>query len=264
MIFPGMDPYLEDAQIWPGVHASFIVYLRDHLQPSLRPRYVAAVQERVYLEGPNREIIPDAWLRQSRPGSSRESAVLAEEDAAVLVEVEPLEVHEPYITILDRHSGQRVVTVIEVVSPTNKYAGPGRESYLAKQREVLGSDAHLVEIDLLRTGPHALAVPEYKARGKGFYDYLISLNRATKTRTGYALYLCTVRERLPRIKIPLADPDPDVRLDLQGVLNHTYEQGSYRDRLNYDVPCKPPLSPADQAWALDVVRAATQPNGPTG
>ena len=149
MIFPGMDPYLEDPQIWPGVHASFVVYLRDHLLPSLRPRYIAAVEERVYVEGPDREIIPDVWLRQMYPQAPVAATAVADEDAPVVVEVEPLEIHEPYVTILDSRSGKRVVTVIEVVSPSNKYAGPGRRSYVAKQQEVLTSDTHLVEIDLL-------------------------------------------------------------------------------------------------------------------
>src|SRR5207244_670690 len=156
----------------PGVHASFVVYLRDHLLPSLRPRYIAAVEERVYVEGPDREIIPDVWLRQVHERQGGVAVAVADDDAPVLVDVETIEVHEAYVTILDRHSGKRVVTVIEVVSPTNKYAGPGRLSYLAKQREVRDSDTHLVEIDLLRTGPHVLAVPETKARSKGNYDYL--------------------------------------------------------------------------------------------
>ena len=51
MIFPGMDPYLEDPQVWPDVHASFIVYLREYLRPLLRPRYVIAVESRVFVEG---------------------------------------------------------------------------------------------------------------------------------------------------------------------------------------------------------------------
>src|ERR1700678_1548030 len=55
MLFPGMDPYLEDPQLWTGVHTSLIVYIRDFLQPLLRPRYVAAIEERVYLEGPEHE-----------------------------------------------------------------------------------------------------------------------------------------------------------------------------------------------------------------
>src|SRR5436853_1648996 len=150
MIFPGMDPYLEDARIWPGVHTPFIVYVRDQLQPMLRPRYIAAVEERVYLEGPDREIIPDVWARKKQPGNGAQAALAAqgESDVAVLVEVPALQVHESFVVILDRQSGQRIVTVLEVTSPTNKYAGPGRQSYLAKQAEVRQSDAHMVEIDL--------------------------------------------------------------------------------------------------------------------
>src|SRR5438128_11141897 len=155
-IFPGMDPYLEEPQVWAGLHNRFVVYLADHLQPQLRPRYIAAVNERVWLEGPNREIIPDVWLRRMQPKPGGSAVALADGDAPIVVQVERLEIHEAYVTILDRQSGLRIVTVIEVISPTNKYAGPGRESYLAKQREVLQHEAHLVVIDLLRTGQHVL------------------------------------------------------------------------------------------------------------
>jgi len=150
MVFPGMDPYLEDPQVWPDVHASLIVYLREHLRPLLRPRYIVAIESRVFVEGPasDRPIIPDAWVRPTRPEAPDETAVLLEADPAVEVQVLPLEVEETYLTIRDRQSGQRLVTVIEVVSPTNKYAGPGRESYVAKQTEIRRSTAHLVEIDL--------------------------------------------------------------------------------------------------------------------
>src|SRR5438128_356227 len=118
LIFPGMDPYLEDPQLWTDFHASFIVYIREHLQPLLRHRYTAAVEQRVFGEGPDREIIPDVWLRRTK--TNHGSVAVAEEDAPVLVHVPELEIHETYIAILDRRSGMKVVTVIEVVSPTNK------------------------------------------------------------------------------------------------------------------------------------------------
>jgi hypothetical protein len=256
MIFPGMDPYLEDATIWPGVHASMIVYIRDQMQPLLRPRYIAAVEERVFVEGPNRDIIPDVWLKRSQPEQEGSTVALADGDAPVVVEVPPLEVHETYVAILDRQSRQRVVTVIELVSPTNKYSGPGRTSYLDKQRQVLGSDTHLVEIDLLRHGPHVLAVAEWAARDWGPYDYLISINRAEGVRGRFQLYPRTLRQRLPRIRIPLAGDDPPVILDIQAVLAQTYDAGSYGDRLHYDAPCRPPLSADDQAWADQCIQEA--------
>src|SRR5438132_10376997 len=100
MIFPGMDPYLENPPLWSGVHASLIVYIRDHLQPLLRPRYIAAVEERIFLEGPNREIIPAVWLRQRRPTLPplpEGGVALAEGDAPEVVQVPPLEVRESFL-----------------------------------------------------------------------------------------------------------------------------------------------------------------------
>ena len=154
MIFPGMDPFLENPQLWPGFHHALVVYVRDHLRPLIAPRYVAAVEDRVYLEGPDREVIPDVWVRRGlaeshpQPQSATQStAAVLEEETPLLVKVPALEIrhYEPYITILDRTSGQKIVTVIEVVSPSNKSGGPGRKSYVVEQEEVLGSDANLVE-----------------------------------------------------------------------------------------------------------------------
>ena len=44
--FPGMDPYLEDPAVWPGLHDSLIVYTRDALQPLILPRYYVEIRER--------------------------------------------------------------------------------------------------------------------------------------------------------------------------------------------------------------------------
>ena len=255
MMFPGMDPYLEHPQVWPDVHVSFIVYLREHLRPLLEPRYIIAIETRVFVEGPatDHPIIPDAWVRSTRTETRGEPVALLEADPAVEVQVLPLEVEETYLTIRDRQSGQRIVTVLEVVSPTNKYAGPGRESYVAKQTEVRLSTAHLIEIDLLRAGPHVVAIPEWAARQHGPYDSLVCVNRAEGLRDRFSLYPRLVRERLPRMRLPLVAPDPDIVLDIQTVLARTYEAGGYAERLNYAAPCVPPLAPEDQAWADTII-----------
>lgn len=258
MIFPGMDPYLEASQIWAGVHSRLVVYIGDYLQPALRPRYIAAVEERVYVEGLGHEMIPDVWLRRTREASHESALAIAVADEPAKVMLEDLEIHETYVEILDRHSGLRVVTVIEVVSPTNKYEGGGRDSYLEKQREVLASQAHLVEIDLLRAGHHVLAIPEWRARSLGDYDYLFSVNRTGNSRKEFELYGRTVRQPLPRMKIPLAGDDPDVVLDVQAVIEQTYDAGRYRERLDYGKPCMPPLDEGDQAWADAQIAEAKQ------
>lgn len=61
------------------------------------------------------------------------------------------DVTERYLDIRDLATGD-VVTALEVLSPTNKRPGQGRQVYEAKRRQVLGSLTNLVEIDLLRTG----------------------------------------------------------------------------------------------------------------
>jgi len=255
MIFPGMDPYLENPALWPGVHSRLIVYIADFIQPQLRPRYLAAVEERIFLAQPPREFIPDVRVQQHRPEAPAGGVAVLERDAPVRVQAVPSEVHEAYVTFLDRHSGQRVVAVLEVLSPTNKYAGPGRDSYLAKQREVLASTAHLIEIDLLRAGPHVLSIPEATARAAApDYRYLVSVNRAQRIRGEWELYPRRLRERLPRFAVPLADGD-DVTLDLGAVLARVYEAGSYADRIDYVQPCVPALGDDDQAWANGQIAA---------
>ncbi|MBM3224875.1 MAG: DUF4058 family protein [Candidatus Tectomicrobia bacterium] len=144
--------------------------------------------------------------------------------------------------------------MIELVSPTNKYAGPGRESYVHKQKEVRCSTAHLVEIDLLRHGPHVLAVPVEFANQQQPYDYLVCVNRAADWRGRFQLYPRRLRDRLPRIRLPLAASGPDVVLDLQAVLVRTYEAGGYADGMDYTVPCVPSLSAEDQDWANGLIR----------
>jgi len=253
MFFPGMDPYLEHAQLWRSVHATLIVYIRDQLQPQLSPRYVATVEERVFVEGPERTVMPDIWLVRTPQRTENTALAVAvadlEADEPEVIDAVAEEMNESYIEILDVHSGQRLVTLIEVVSPTNKRIGPGRESYAAKQQEVLASQVNLVEIDLLRGGEHVLAVPEWRVRRKWKYDSLVSVNRAGPTRSRYDVYPRPLRQRLPRIRIPLAEGDADVRLDLQTALNTVYEAGCYRHRIDYSRSCVPDLLPEDQAWA---------------
>jgi len=169
-------------------------------------------------------------------------------DTAVIIEVEDLEINETRVEILDSYNEMKLVALIEVVRPTNKAAGPGRVSYEAKQQETLARECHLIEIDLLRHGRHVLCVPEWRVEFLRPFDFLCGVNR-WPVRSRYELYPRSLRERLPRLKIPLADDDPDATLDLQAALEQVYLDGRYGRRIRYDQPCEPPLSPEDQSWA---------------
>ena len=63
------------------------------------------------------------------------------------------------------------------------------------------------------------------------------------------------RKHEARAGTPEAVPSPSWD-DVQAVLEQTYEAGSYRDQINYDEPCRPPLRPDDQAWANERIAAA--------
>ena len=255
MIFPGMDPYLEDPRIWTEVHTSLIVYIRDYLQPLLRPRYRAAIESRVFVEGPDREIIPDVWLRRSRPDSGKTGVALANGDAPLLVRVPEVEIHQRYLEIHDRRSGQRVVTTIEVVSPTNKYGGPGRTLYLNKQQEVRNSETHLVEIDLLRKGHHSTAVPlEPALAACGPFDYHVSVHPFDDVET-YYVYPMNLKEPLATIEVPLLPGDAAISLDLQAVFDRCYDAGPYAREVDYgESQIIPPLDANQAAWATAMLQ----------
>jgi len=262
MVFPGMDPYLEDPRLWPGVHNAMIVYVRDQLQPHLPAHYVAALEERVFVEETGRQYVPDVQIRRREPPRGEAAAAVAEVDEPLVIEAPELEVHESYIEIRDLRSNQRVVTVIEVVSASNKRPGPGRDSYLVKQAEVLRSTAHLVEIDLLRGGQHVLSVPERLLGARSGYDYVVCVNPAPPERGKYAIYLRVLAQRLPRIAVPLTGDDPAVPLDVQAAVEQVYEAGRYREVLDYRSRCIPPLEGESRLWTETLLAEAL--GGPSG
>src|SRR5205823_10689029 len=114
MPFPGMDPYLEHPVLWESVHARLINTLAIQLQPRLDPRYVTSIEERVFIEGPQRRI-PDVWIQRSPSAGGTLTVAELEEDTAVVLEVEDLEIHEPRVEILDLYNHMKLVAIIEAV-----------------------------------------------------------------------------------------------------------------------------------------------------
>ncbi len=237
--FPGMDPYLEAH--WRDVHARLVIYASDALQAILSPSLRARVEERALLE------MPQGFCEYPRRGVAiwSESAVAAAEP--LLVETEPEPPIETYLEIIDRESGNRVVTVIEFLSPSNKSPGPNREQYLRKQRDICSSDANLVEIDLNRFGTHTLAFSLVNLKPEKRTAYMACVRRTT--RRGMAeVYPMPLWERLPAVKIPLRPDDADVSLDLQALVEQCYRNGGYEGTLNYAIDPDPPLFGADEEW----------------
>ena len=250
--FPGMDPYLEAH--WRDVHASLIIYARDALQGVLPGGLRARVEESVLLETPqgigDHPLFPDVRVVEytSKRAPEAQSAVGVAVAEPLLVEVEVDPVTETFLEIIDRESGNRVVTVLEFLSPSNKSPGLNREQYLRKQREVCSSDANLVEIDLNRFGTHTLAFPLAHVKPQFRTAYMACVRRITR-RDKAEVYPMPLWERLPVVKVPLRPEDADVPLDLQALVEQCYRNGAYEGTLNYAVDPDPLLLGADKDWA---------------
>lgn len=256
--FPGMDPWLEHPAIFPDFHDSFIIYMREALQPQLPAPYYAEAGDRIWVEVSHRQIGPDISIR--RPENDFPMETNGGENGggvAVVVQVEPVVVTVPHEEfrepLLEIYYGEdeRLVTSIEVLSPSNKAEGSkGRELYLRKQRELLESQTHLVEIDLLRGGEHTTAVPlEWALPKTGPFDYHVCIHRFNNLED-YLVYPIRLVNLLPMIMIPLLPGDPDVPLDLQAVFQRTYDTGPYQRRIRYqETEPVPPLDPKQHEWA---------------
>jgi hypothetical protein len=252
--FPGMDPYLEAH--WRDVHARLVIYTSDALQGVLPPSMRARVEESVLLETPtgiaDHPLYPDVRVveyTEKRGLAKRPYAGIAvAEPLLVATKSEP--VTEPFLEIIDRETGNRVVTVIEFLSPSNKSPGPNREQYIRKQREICASSANLVEIDLNRFGTHALAFALGELGRDGRTGYMGCVIRATRREIA-EVYPMPLWEKLPVIKIPLRPGDTDVPLNLQLLIEQCYRNGGYDGTLNYAVAPDPPLFGADKDWADD-------------
>jgi len=258
--FPGMDPFVE-SQKWGGFHHVFISQLARDLVKVLRPRYDVKPEERIYIETTGD---PDWYRADIAITVSRSPPAPPTGPAAAVLDLEPtlnalpmpFEVREPYLVI--RKTGEReVVAVIELLSPTNKRVGSdGRDEFLKKRHQVLRSAAHLIEIDLLLGGQRLPTVRPLASET----DYCAIVSRARR-RPKADVFEWRLRQKLPRIPIPLADNDDDALLNLQSAFTAVYEDLGYDYSINYDEPLKVGLPAAEQAWVREIA-AARRPAEP--
>jgi Protein of unknown function (DUF4058) len=189
--FPGMNPYLEAPAIWAEFHHRLIMTISDDLTPKLRPKYYVGIETRTYSEDPTDGLqvgIPDAVVLSASstvepsPTRSESSAVATSIRPEVVMLPIPVEVRERYLEVREVGTDS-VVTAIEVLSPTNKQSGKGRDAYLKKRRQVLASSSHLIEIDLIRANN---AMPMSGYRQKKLYRVLVSWAQKRPTADLYS------------------------------------------------------------------------------
>lgn len=267
--FPGMDPYVEAPDVWPDFHDALAAEIRSELNGTLPEPYYARLEMRpevgvILGEGVPRRIVPDVVVVR-RPDDPQQPVATREVPRTQVTEPVRLTIHsEPirhhFVEIRDAARGHKLVTLIEIVSPSNKQPGPDRQAYEEKQREVLRSDANLIELDLLRAGRRLLPdVGLQSAVAQLECDYLVLVNRAASRRgmsTDYELYPTGLQEWLPVIPVPLRPDDDDVPLDLQLMVNRAYDGGPYRRMLDYSQSPEPPLPEDATPWAEELLAEA--------
>ena len=259
--FPGMDPYLEAPAIWPDFHVEMLAVCRTRLLDHLPAGYEASVEERLRLferepEPRSQERFADVavtsgarWRGGVDGGGGGGGVATAGRVEAVTVDV-PLvawEERERWIEVV-RQPERRVVTVIELLSPTNK-GGSGFREYQHKRQELIRNDIHLVEIDLLLGGRR---VDPERLLPAG--DYYVLLTRRDEPERRI-VYPWTLPTPLPAVPIPLDEPDPDVELDLSAALAEAYRRGRYRRRLRYANDAPVLVDEEAKRWARERVEA---------
>ncbi|TAE58007.1 MAG: DUF4058 family protein [Nostocales cyanobacterium] len=249
--FPGMNPYLENPDLWSEVHHRLITAIAIAISPPLRPKYRVAIEKRTYRTDSEDSLligIPDVAILSAKPkeqkpdSSSTTTLATKTENKSVTVTLPlPLEIKEGYLEIREVSTG-KVVTVIEILSPTNKKTKEGKKCYLDKREKILQSDTNLVEIDLIRTGEIMPMVTHIADT-----NYRILVIRSHRLPSAQ-LFPFNVRETIPIFPIPLQKSEPEIEVNLQTLLSEIYEQAGFDLTLDYNIPPVPDLSEQDREW----------------
>ncbi|MBR8835661.1 MAG: DUF4058 family protein [Stigonema ocellatum SAG 48.90 = DSM 106950] len=245
--FPGMNPYLQQPQLWHQVHNRLIVAIADELTLQIAPRYLVAIEERVYTSVSDALLVGIADVAISRRNDPTRTTITAPrlaEPTKVCVPM-PEEVTERFLEVRSTQTGA-VISVIEVLSPKNKRSKEGREAYESKRQKILGSRTSLIEIDLLRGGE---PMPVLGEIGKG---YCILVNRGYR-RPEADLYTFGLKDPIPAFSVPLNQGEPEPIVDLQKLLNEVYERARFDLAIDYSQPVQLSLSPQEKAWVTEIL-----------
>ncbi len=256
--FPGMDPWLEDEGIFPDLHDSLLIAIRNALNATLPPTYRAAFKHRVWVDDVQRRD-PDVSVFGPDEPSGDGGLVHSTLPGLTVIE-QPETWEDTYLEIVSA-AGDRLVTAVEILSRSNKQSGSkGREAYEEKQSEYRHGGVNVVEIDLLRGGGHVTMIdredleqltPDYS------YHVAATIRRGRLQRFATAWRLS---DRLPAFGIPLDPKVAPAMIDLQPMMDAAYEQGRYAMPAEYHLPPDPPLTAEQQAWADGILKAKGVPN----
>ena len=251
--FPGMNPYLEHPELFPGFHHWLIIEIARFISPLLRPKYRVAVEVRMYEVNKTNSLtvgIPDISVisRKSNAQPTTTNTAVAtpvSQPQRVKIPV-PLSISEGYLEVREV-STDALVTTIEILSPSNK-RGKGRQQYEEKREDILATRTNLVEIDLLRSGK-----PMPLAEDAVVSHYRILVCRGDN-RPYADLYAFNIQDTIPLFPLPLRSDDTEPVINLHALLNDIYDVSGYDLVIDYNKPPIPQLVKDDDAWADFLLR----------
>jgi hypothetical protein len=237
-----MDPYIEARPLWKGIHTQLIGELSTHqLPPLLAPAYYVDAEPSLQVSQ-ERGVYPDVQILApvSRlPSGPLGQGLAVAEATATIVDLRDDEDEEESAIYIREAGTEQLVTVIEILSYSNKTAGVAKRArYLLKRHEMLNSGVHLVEIDLLRWGQRPIqTLPDQ--------PYHILVSRADE-RPHTKVWSFSFSDPIPTTPIPLIGPDEYVPLPLQTTLETIYSARNFRRRLDYTGYPAGPLTQAQK------------------
>ncbi len=252
--FPGLHPYFQDR--WSDVHGALIQFVREQISGELPDDLTALTEESITVEsdGDVRRYRPDAAISETWRDGFPPVWQPQESERAITV-AEPLVFYvESMIQrrVEVREKDGRIVTVIEILSPSNK-TDEGGSDYRRKQRDFIASGVSLVELDFIRGGRHITAVSDELLRFPApTCHHICVARRGSVSRR--EIYFCPLRTPLPAIRVPLRPTDRDIPLDLQPLIDRIYQVGRWWLHDFLKAP-EPPVAPEDAEWVAERLRA---------
>jgi hypothetical protein len=214
-----MDPYLETSSNWKLFRPHFFAALQQVLSPSVTPQYKIILATRRFAT-----------------------------EFVLFTTIEREEHTEEYLEIRKRDD-HKLITIIDLTSVESRTLPIAREAHRETRKTAITERSAYVEIDLLTLGQPVL---EYERSGLPPHDYTVTVTRSGSPER-FEIYTASVRRRLPKFKLPLAQDDRDVVVDLQQAFSVAYDVGNFASVISYQqpLPAEVRLSQDDRDWVQD-------------
>jgi hypothetical protein len=240
------------------------------VEAALPEKYIARTGERAYVElvetegKDKRSFKADVTVLEPTGEAGEESSpgIALAEPAAELDEVSlrafiAEDYKEKFVEIFaPEDEGLRLVTCIEVLSPSNKRQdSAGWKQYERKRQGLLLGEANLVEIDLLRGGTRMPMLDPWPLS-----PYTLLVCRTLRAPTCRVTKAYSIRP-LPMLRIPLSSPDSDLQVPLQPIVDEIYRRARYHRSIDYRKPHASLLAPEELAWLQEQLKTQSAAQG---